>query len=363
MNKGKLSSYVIGTMIAIVGIFVVYSIVSTILNKLPNPEIITGDGNYEIRSIGLAVGETYTIDFEEIFAESGIEYSKHSIKDSDFYTVKGDTIQAVKEGVFYVDFRLENRRANIVYEGQVIKVFCYDLANMIPINTVEDLCNMNKDKRGHYILNADLDLSGIENFEPIGNSPAGDEFTGIFINPNNYVINNLTIKTSKEIYNGPYGGCRGGLFGSLDNAYINNVILENVSIDVSDFEGELYGNAGGLVSTAIDSLITDCKVSGQVVGQLYVGGIIGSSHYTTLINNSFQGTIIQQNCDTKETPAAGGLAGYLYGCVKGEDTVSLCVVTNNNIKAQIIAEHIADELIGICFGDCIINNNSDSSTE
>ena len=322
-------------------------IITAIGSKRPRPSITNDINNYEIRSIGLAVGETYTINFEEVISNSNIEYNKHSIDESAYYTVKKDTIKAVKEGVYNVNFHLKNRKENLTYVGTILKVYCYNPNTMIPINTVDDLCNMNKNKSGHYILNSNLDLSSIENFDPIGNTPDGNQFTGMFINPNNYVIKNLKIKSSKEIYNGPYGGCNGGLFGSVKNAYIDNIILDNVSIDVSDFDGQGHSEAGGLVSYGISSLISDCKVSGNISAQLYVGGIAGASDYTTLINNTFTGTVIQKNCDPKEMSAAGGLAGWLYGCQEDSSFPSTCYVSDNEITAKIISEDTLEYILGI----------------
>ena len=68
----------------------------------------------------------------------------------------------------------------------------------------------------------DLDLSGYENWTPIGNST--NKFTGTF-NGNNYVISNLTINSNQD---------HKGLFGFIsETSEITNLGLENANIGIA----------------------------------------------------------------------------------------------------------------------------------
>ena len=58
------------------------------------------------------------------------------------------------------------------------------------IKTTDDLKNIRKNLSGKYILMADIDLSSIDNWDPIGDS--SNKFTGTF-DDNGYVFNKHTL--------------------------------------------------------------------------------------------------------------------------------------------------------------------------
>lgn len=59
---------------------------------------------------------------------------------------------------------------------------------------------------GRYILKSDIDLAG-RDWEPVGNYPIDNVFSGMLINPDGYTIENLTISSAENVFHGPYGGC------------------------------------------------------------------------------------------------------------------------------------------------------------
>ena len=333
-------------------------ILSTILlikNHQDNQvEFISLRNQYRGGTIALELGEDHTVDFDELISDKNLIYDKASLVETENYKVKDKTLTPTREGIFSVILRLEYSQKKIIYHENVMRVICYDITKFVQINTVEDLCKMNDKKEGHYILNADLDLKDIENFQPIGNFPINNVFSGIFINPNGYVIKNLTIKTSTKIPHSPSGGCAGALFGSTRNAYIDNIILEDVSIDVSDCDSAVsYG--AGLVAVDANSLITNCKVTGKISATLYAGGIVGCADYTSLKNNLFIGTVIQKNGDLSDRPSAGGLAGWLTCCSIGQENFASDVF-GNIVAAKIQSETIAGKIAGLIQGDRIRDN-------
>lgn len=360
--KQRITKCFICSLIVIMSIILLGATITFIANVIddlkPEYKSLRLNDHYWGKYVALEIGEEYIVNIDEVVEEKDIEYNKLYFGESEYYSFKNNTITPIKEGIFYVEIIFKNRKEKTIYFDTILKVFCYDKDNLIEINTVEDLCNMNKNKSGKYILNSNLDLKDIENFNPIGNFPIDNEFTGMFINPNGYVISNLTIKNTSEIYHGPYGGCVGGLFGSIKNAYIDSIILENVYIDVSNFEGTGWSAAGSIADLAQESLITNCKVNGTIVAQQYVGGIVGCSNYSTLMNNEFKGEIIQKNGNLKQNTSAGGIAGWLQGCHDGYDLYTGCEITGNIIEAKITSELIAGKVAGFIHGDddCIHNN-------
>ena len=139
------------------------------------------------------------------------------------------------------------------------------------------------------------------------------------------------------------------------NAYIDNIILENVYIDVSDFDGKGWSRAGGITDYTNNSLITNYKVTGTIIAQLYVAGLAASIDFSTLKNNNFIGELIQKNGDFKQLPSAGGIAGYLYCCGKG-DLYKGCEITGNTIAAKITSESIEGKIAGKIHGELIHDN-------
>lgn len=312
---------------------------------------------YGKKYVGLELGKEYAIDFSEIYPDMNIYYDECTLAESDFYTSENNVITPIKKGIFYVNFTLLNKKDNILYTGTALKVYCYDINKMKKINTVEDLMNIKNNKSGHYILNSNLDLKDVNNYIPIGDYFIDGEFSGVFINPNNYVIRNLSINTATGINSGLYGECLGGLFGNIQNAYIDNLILENVYIDVSDYTGKYYSIAGGIVGNSGNSLITNCKVSGTIIGQINVGGIAGSIGNSTLRNNTFKGTVVQKDGNKEGPSYSGGLVGVIHGCFENQAQHSGCEVTDNFVDAQIIAESISGDIAGLIKGDCVKQNN------
>ncbi len=179
------------------------------------------------------------------------------------------------------------------------------------VHTAAQLQAIANDLNGDYCLTADIDLSSISNFTPIGNT--FNPFMGRFFG-NNYTIKNLTIATGAQQVV--------GLFGASVDAVIEDVSLTNVNVvGTSD-----SGYAGGLVgyfegSGNSPAVLKNVRVSGRVKctgNQCIDGGITGVvGEIATLTNSSSSAAVSSGN----------GWAGGAVGWVKG--TVSLTYATGN----------------------------------
>ncbi len=149
------------------------------------------------------------------------------------------------------------------------------------IATAAQLDLVRKDLTGHYVLTADIDLSEIENWEPIGafrsrsDAPEDTEiphpdyaFTGTFDGAG-HTVSNLKVAAASPMGTGLFGCASGTENGE---AFIGNFTLEN--IDVTGFY--LVGGAVGLQ-------FMGCKVSGitlkgenRLTGAQGIGGIVGT---------------------------------------------------------------------------------------
>ncbi len=152
---------------------------------------------------------------------------------------------------------------------------------------------------GYYALGADIDASATSGWNTSGGvsagfTPIGDSatsFSGSF-NGLGHTINGVAI-------NRP-GLDRVGLFGSTVDPEIRNVGLVSANVTGKDLVGGLAGyKYGGSVSNSY--------VTGQVVGGLYTGGLVGANMGS--ISHSYSAAMVNGNFGT------GGLAGYNAGSI------------------------------------------------
>lgn len=112
---------------------------------------------------------------------------------------------------------------------------------------------------GHFILTADIDLSGIT-INPVGNF--GTPFIGSF-NGQGHIIRNASINLLDQSYL--------GLFGYIGpGGLIRNLGVENAMMIGND-------NVGGLAGFNYQGTIDSCYVTGRIEGGSYLGGVLGSN--------------------------------------------------------------------------------------
>ena len=217
----------------------------------------------------------------------------------------------------------------------------------IGIYTAEDLDNVRNDLGANYILMNDIDLSGYENWVPIGTEDyvTTYSFFGTF-NGNGYEIQNLTMSFQDVVDgNSEYDGNNYFLAFIVSNlGTINNLKL-NVNYKISNYNSRI--DIGGIVCNSIGGTISNCIVDGIITGEksnenssVTMGGII-SNYYGGLIENCLN----LANIDYQNT-AGGSYWDYIGGIIGEIDTASSCGVMevnscinegNLNIKSFTIA--------------------------
>ena len=158
--------------------------------------------------------------------------------------------------------------------------------------TSQDLQGMSGDLLGNYVLGADIDTtatSGWNNgqgFNPIGND--SNRFTGKF-DGLNHTISNLTINRPNQSFV--------GLFGATSNATIQNIGL---------IQANIKGNfgVGALIGGAEYTNTSNAFSTGQVNGDVAVGGLVGINHNQSNILSSYSNAQV-----TVTDSFAGGLSG------------------------------------------------------
>ena len=206
----------------------------------------------------------------------------------------------------------------------------YYLKDSADLNKLAELVNSGKSTAGvKFILENNIDMSGVANFSPIHN------FEGKLYG-NGHVIKNLTI-TSSEV--------SVALFSDFNpNAVtIADIGFENITINASGSHNHQY--VGVLVGQICDgNNINNVYVSGGSInvlgtGTKQVGGLIGwSDLYGTTISNVY--SEIDININGGDVVYAGGLFGSVgAGGYEGAVTNSYSnskIVSNNVTQKQYI---------------------------
>ena len=198
------------------------------------------------------------------------------------------------------------------------------------IATAEQLDRIRDDLTGHYILIDDIDLSGYENWMPIGTfQPRSDApedaevphpdyaFTGTFDGAG-HTISNLTISCEAPMGAGLFG-CASGTESNA--ASIGHFTLKDVN--VSGFY--LVGGAVGL--QFMNCPVSDIHLEGdnKLTGMQGIGGIVGT------------GFDLISDCSATADVIVSGDDGACAGLIAGGTTMSSiknCQVTGGSITAE-----------------------------
>ena len=212
-----------------------------------------------------------------------------------------------KDGVYYYEITKCSELAYVAQIGEEWLGYNYIIANNLILNDVILIW----DEEGNCINDEEL-LEWI----PI------DNYTGIF-DGNGYCVSGLYLCNPEQYYQGFMGFC----YGDIRNLHITN----------SHIEGAAY--VGGLAADCYSySEVSNCSFSGTVIGEGYVGGIVGSSQ------------------DLSYCTANGFVKGsYYVGGIAGDSNVGSQIVSCNNNSTIIgidypVASHNIGGIVGTHLG-------------
>jgi len=167
------------------------------------------------------------------------------------------------------------------------------------INSPERLDMMREDLDAYYVLTADVNLSSLGEWVPVGLA-FGDSFTGHF-DGNGHTISGLKVRDN------PTG--IGGLFGAIGSGgVIQNLVLANVDISLGASFADIGALAGKLEGSVINIRVDGGTVAGtNSLGFNNIGGLIGATS---------NGAVIQSSCANVQVSGLnmsyiGGLVGYM----------------------------------------------------
>jgi hypothetical protein len=143
---------------------------------------------------------------------------------------------------------------------------------------------------------------------------------GVFYSPSIYVASMLNCSSTGNVSSttGSYVGGVVGLFiadSMEDYSLIGNCSSTGSVSSAGDFVGGVVGSIWSSGSW-MPVMVTDCSSTGDVLGNQYVGGIIGWNENGYMFNNGKIGTV-------SGSDSVGGIAGT---CRFGSETMANCVV-------------------------------------
>ena len=193
----------------------------------------------------------------------------------------------------------------------------------------EDLNAVRNNLDGKFILMNDIDTASVTNWIPIGSDTA--PFTGTF-NGNGYSVKNLTVNIKSEDSD-TSNGYSVGLFGTVEDAVIANVDMENVNISIN-YPYEIGYPVGAVAGESSNSKILNCSSNGNIEavlgGGFDMGGIVGKLYG--------KGGSLVENCSSSANLKATGkdegifdfpmgystIVGGIVGSASYNNTVSKC---------------------------------------
>ncbi len=209
------------------------------------------------------------------------------------------------------------------------------------VTNAQQVDEMRNNLAAHYKLVNNIDMSSVENFDPIGQiqKPFKGSFTCDTAEDGTpkYIIKNLTIhldppgSTRDEKYSGyneDTSKWTAGLFGATDGAKLTNIVILNAKV-TNEVEGNasmnsdwstnpgmaFFQSCGILVGSALDTNISGCGSSGKVVSAANgTGGLVGTiaarDGKTVSMKNSYSyADVIAEGPADRGQSGVGGLFG------------------------------------------------------
>ena len=236
-------------------------------------------------------------------------------------------------------------KSNKTFGFLILVCFIVGMAFIAPVSALTHITdatglqNMNLNLTEDYVLDNDIDLSGIT-WTTIGNSMQA--FTGS-LNGNGSTIDNFSLTGTSYV----------GLFGQTSSATISNLSMNNPNVVATD---AVIGYGSVLIGFAANTKIENCRIiNGTLTGTYYVGMFMGNGQSVNITNcyatgnvsasgdiaggligtpgwNSDSSTSELLYCYAKVNVSAdinvGGLAGAE---LKGQPTITSCVYMGNAI--------------------------------
>lgn len=240
------------------------------------------------------------------------------------YSLSGKVLTIA--GSFLKKLSAGEKTLSVTQDGKTVKVALFAATKVI--TTAEQFQAINDNLTGYYVLGNDIDLSSIDNFEPLGyyfteTDPTNSYFHGV-LEGNGYSVKNAHVYYSDDVssnynayansgthfqHDAHLAGDNIGLFQVIGSSgVVRNVNFSNIKIRGRTICGVIAGNCAGTVTNChIDSgcavemgthfYDNDCNMGGAF------GIVSGGASVTNVISENTSLTL-----GATSTATAGGVA-------------------------------------------------------
>jgi hypothetical protein len=155
----------------------------------------------------------------------------------------------------------------------------------IEIATAQQLIDTHNNPAGIYLLTADIDMSAVENWTPLGN--ATTPFSGSFDGGGHTIYNLIAADTQTNDQ---------GLFGVIDTiGIVTNLRLEGARITGANRTGILAGtNLGTIYRVGVEGIVSGATTVGGLVG-VNSGDISDASAHASVSGKDMNGGLVGSN--------------------------------------------------------------------
>lgn len=231
-------------------------------------------------------------------------------------------------GFFPLSCEVYDKKTHRAYTTSLGRFYVYNPSEVITLNTLKDFELISSHPAGAFELGANIDAKNETGFSPLCVPHALEErFQGVFLNPNHYWIENLSITPKRWGNDEP--SYLASFFGEASHAYIDSLILKNLSLDTSTLSSASY--AGGIAGLLEGSYLGNSTVTGTLKSQGLTGGLAGYVQESIIENCSFEGTIVSSTPAT--TDYSQGTGG-LFGEIKAKTSSSFQSTVLNHLNAK-----------------------------
>jgi hypothetical protein len=155
----------------------------------------------------------------------------------------------------------------------------------------------------HFVLTRDLDMAGVDpnRVRPIGENGGSRVFSGVFDGRDRTVANFRMVRKD-GIWVGLFGQIGCPFEREVPPGHVRNLHLRNVTVGGRDVIGGLAAELGA-------GTISNCSVTGVVVGGQFVGGLVGQVWEGEIISCT---TVMEVRGDE----SVGGLIGSMHSITR-----------------------------------------------
>lgn len=234
------------------------------------------------------------------------------------YDEKYELCEAAREHYTDGDITAEEAWA-LVEELNFMDKLLPNVDGVYQLATADDLKRFsiivgNINAAANAVLTADIDMSEIEIFEPIGSS--GNPFTGKFDGQGHKITGFGTYDEELGYYTMQLSGQGAGFFGSVKGADIRDFSIDGT---VEVVGGKYIGAIGQAVQSTITDVHSSLDIHVTESGVHHTGGVVGSTeggYLSTITRCSYSGNM---TVAAGSTDNFAGVLGY-----SGNDVVANC---------------------------------------